>query len=86
LLCWGSQFDGAIARRVRAEKNPLPPEEAVHCYKKWLGLLGQPVITLIPEGELLDQAVKLSVEIAFPPGLHVPGCGRWLGCPARDRR
>jgi predicted nucleic acid-binding protein len=66
---WGAnqilrlEVAAAIARRVRAEKDPLPAEEAVRRYKKWLGLLDQSVITLIPESELLDQAVKLAVEI-----------------------
>jgi predicted nucleic acid-binding protein len=53
----------AIARRVRAENDPIPADEAVSRYQRWLRLLDQSVITLIPEGDLLDQAVNLSVKI-----------------------
>jgi predicted nucleic acid-binding protein len=56
----------AIARRVRIDKDPLPPAEAVNRYGKWLRLLDRAVITLIPEAELLDRAVDLSVEIKHP--------------------
>ena len=56
----------AITRRVRAEKTPLPPKEAVRRYQKWMRLLDQATISLIPESELLAQAVDLAVLIKHP--------------------
>jgi predicted nucleic acid-binding protein len=56
----------AITRRVRAEKKPLPPKEAVRQYQKWMRLLDQATITLIPESDLLSQAVDLAVLIKHP--------------------
>jgi hypothetical protein len=55
----------SITRRVRSakEKERLPPEEALGRCAKWFRLLDQAAIALIPERELLEQAVKLSVEI-----------------------
>ena len=57
------EVSAALARRVKAAKDPLPPDEAVRRYRKWLDLLNRAVITLIPESELLDQAMDLAVEI-----------------------
>jgi predicted nucleic acid-binding protein len=53
----------AIAGRVRAQVNPLPAEDAVNRYRRWLSLLDRAVITLIPESELLDQAVDLAIQV-----------------------
>jgi predicted nucleic acid-binding protein len=56
---------GSITRRVRADKKEerLSPEVALGRCSKWFRLLDQATISLIPEAELLDKAVKLSVEI-----------------------
>jgi len=58
----------AITRRVRAEKEKdrLPPDHAIERCGKWFRLLDQAIIALIPEHELLDQAVKLSVDCKHP--------------------
>ncbi len=54
----------AITKRVRAEKEKdrLSPEQAIELCGKWFRRLDQSIIVLLPEHELLDQAVKLSVE------------------------
>src|SRR5580704_2975405 len=56
---------GSITRRVRAEKNEerLAPEAALGRCAKWFRLLDQAAIALIPEADLLQEAVNLSVEI-----------------------
>src|ERR1700680_4751844 len=56
---------GSITRRVRAEKKEerLAPDVALSRCVKWFRLLDQAVISFIPEVELLQQAVELSVEI-----------------------
>lgn len=56
----------AITRRVRAEKDALDPDDAVSRCDRWLRLLDRAVIFLIPEAELLEQAVKLSAKIKHP--------------------
>jgi predicted nucleic acid-binding protein len=56
----------AITRRVRADKKPLPPKEAVRRYQKWIRLLDQATISLIPESDLLAEAVDLAVLIKHP--------------------
>ena len=58
----------AITRRVRAEKEKdrLRPEEAVERCGKWFRLLDQAILSLIPEHDLLDDAVNLSVEFKHP--------------------
>jgi predicted nucleic acid-binding protein len=56
----------AITRRVRAEKDALAPSNAVSRCATWLQLLDQAVISLIPEAELFQPAVALSVEIKQP--------------------
>jgi predicted nucleic acid-binding protein len=56
----------AITRRVRAEQRPLPPKEAIRRYQKWIRLLDQAIISLIPESDLLAQAVDLAVLIKHP--------------------
>ena len=55
---------GSITRRVRAEKKEerISPELALSRCGKWFALLDQATVSLIPECELLQQAVKLSVE------------------------
>jgi predicted nucleic acid-binding protein len=55
----------SITRRVRADRKEerLSPEEALSRCGKWFVLLDQGTLSLIPERELLQQAVKLSVEI-----------------------
>jgi predicted nucleic acid-binding protein len=56
---------GAITRRVRAEKakDRLRPDDALNRCGRWFRLLDQAALALIPEAELIDHAVKLSVEI-----------------------
>jgi predicted nucleic acid-binding protein len=56
---------GSITRRLRAEKvkDRLTPEDALDRCGKWFRILDQATLSLIPESELLEQAVKLSVEI-----------------------
>jgi predicted nucleic acid-binding protein len=56
---------GSITRRMRAEKKEerLTPEAALSRCAKWFGLLDQAIVSLIPESELLQKAVQLSVEI-----------------------
>jgi predicted nucleic acid-binding protein len=56
---------GSITRRVRAEKKEdrLPPDVALGRCAKWFRLLDKATISLIPDGELLQEAVTLSVEI-----------------------
>ena len=57
---------GAITRRVRSEKESerLSPEDALARCAKWFRLLDQAtVISLISEGELIERAIKLSVDI-----------------------
>jgi predicted nucleic acid-binding protein len=56
---------GSITRRVRAEKKEerLAPDVALSRCAKWFRLLDQATISLIPEAELLQAAVNLSVEI-----------------------
>jgi predicted nucleic acid-binding protein len=63
---------GAITRRVRVEKakDKLTPEDALHRCARWFRLLDQAVLALIPEAELIDQAIKLSVHIKH----HVDDC------------
>src|SRR5262245_24965170 len=53
----------AITRRVRAKGKPLPATEAARRCAEWLRLLNQAVIGLLPESELLDEAIELSVKI-----------------------
>jgi len=55
----------AITRRVRAEKEKdrITPEDAIERCDKWFRLLEQPILSVIPEHEILDQAIKLSVEV-----------------------
>jgi len=56
----------AITRRVRAQENPLPAKEVINRYQRWIRLLDQGIITLIPEDDLLSQAVDLAVHIKHP--------------------
>lgn len=56
----------AITRRVRAEKEPLLPDEAIERCTEWFRLLDQAVLSLIPERELIDEAVRLAVEVRHP--------------------
>jgi predicted nucleic acid-binding protein len=55
----------SITRRVRAEKKEerLAPELAVNRCEKWFKLLDQGAISLMPEAQLLQQAITLSIEI-----------------------
>ena len=57
---------GAITRRVRDKGRPLPPAEALRHYAVWFRLLEQATIGLIPESEILNDAIKLSVEVRHP--------------------
>jgi len=56
---------GSITRRVRSDKKEerLAPDVAVSRCVKWFRLLDQAAISLIPDAELLQEAVNLSVEI-----------------------
>jgi len=53
----------AITRRVRDKEKPLPAAEAIHRCTKWFRLLDQATIALLPESELLEEAIRLSVKI-----------------------
>src|ERR1700722_5363981 len=55
----------SLPRRVRAEKKEerLAPELAVNRCEKWFKLLDQGTISLVPEAQLLQQAITLSIEI-----------------------
>lgn len=53
----------AITRRVRDKKNPLPATEAVRRCANWFRLLDQATIDLLPESELLEEAIQLSVKL-----------------------
>jgi len=55
----------SLTRPVRAEKQQerLSVPEAVSRYGKWFRLLERPVISLVPESQLLQEAVHLSAEI-----------------------
>jgi predicted nucleic acid-binding protein len=56
---------GSITRRVRADKKEerLASDVALLRCAKWFRLLDQATISLIPQAELLQEAVTLSVEI-----------------------
>ncbi len=60
---------GSITRRLRAEKvkDRLTHEDALDRCGRWFRILDQATLSLIPESELLEQAVKLSVEIKHTP-------------------
>lgn len=64
------EVSGAITRCVRAEKDPIPAKDAIVRYQKWLRLLDQATISLIPESDILTQAVELSIKIKHP----LPDC------------
>jgi predicted nucleic acid-binding protein len=56
---------GSITRRLRTEKakDRLTPEDALGRCERWFRILDEATLSLIPESELLEQAVKLSIEI-----------------------
>jgi predicted nucleic acid-binding protein len=56
---------GSITRRVRAEKKEdrISPAVARSLCDKWFRFLDTAPLDLIPEAELLQQAVNLSIEI-----------------------
>jgi predicted nucleic acid-binding protein len=53
----------AITRRVRAKDKPLPTHEAVDRCMQWFGLLDRAAVTLLPENDLLGEAIQLSVKL-----------------------
>ncbi len=53
----------AITRRVRAKEKPIPAQEATDRCAAWLRMLDRAVISLVPERELLDDAIALSVKL-----------------------
>jgi len=53
----------AITRRVRAKDKPLPPREAIDRCVQWFRLLDRAAVTLLPESDLLDDAIQLSVKL-----------------------
>jgi predicted nucleic acid-binding protein len=53
----------AITRRVRNPEKPIPTDVAEQRCRKWLGLLDAGTVVLIPDGELLHDAIRLSVEV-----------------------
>ncbi len=53
----------AITRRVRSKEKPLPAPEAVRHCSEWFRLLDEAAIALLPEHELLDEAIQLSVNL-----------------------
>jgi predicted nucleic acid-binding protein len=56
---------GSITRRMRVDKKEerLAADVALSRCAKWFRLLDEATVSLIPEAELLQEAVKLSVEI-----------------------
>jgi predicted nucleic acid-binding protein len=69
---------GAVTRRVRL--GTMPPEEARERYRNWLGLLGDGALVLMPDEELLDQAVELSIHLNH----NLPDC-LYLAAAQRHR-
>lgn len=53
----------AITRRVRDKEKPLPAAEVVRRCARWFRLLDQATIYLLPESELLEEAIQLAVKI-----------------------
>ena|SRR5579871_2370866 len=53
----------AITRRVRDEKKPIPATEAILRCARWFRLLDQATICLLPECELIDEAIQLSANL-----------------------
>jgi predicted nucleic acid-binding protein len=53
----------AITRRVRDPKTPIPADAAEQRCRIWLGLLAAGTVELIPDQELLDEAIRLSVKV-----------------------
>jgi predicted nucleic acid-binding protein len=59
-----TEVAGAITRKVRS--GELAAEKAIHRCGIWLKQLEQHVVTLIPDEEVFESAVRLSVEIKHP--------------------
>lgn len=55
---------GAITRKVRTDE--LAGEEALRLCEIWFRQLAEEIVTLVPDEELLHDAVKLSVQIKHP--------------------
>jgi predicted nucleic acid-binding protein len=66
----------AVTRRVRL--GTMPPEEARERYRTWSGLLRDGALVLMPDEELLDQAVELSVHLkhSLPDCLYLAAAQR----------
>jgi predicted nucleic acid-binding protein len=56
-----TEVASAITRKVRNEKTA--PEDAIRLCRTWVRQLDEGVVTLVPDEEILDSAVRLSVEI-----------------------
>jgi predicted nucleic acid-binding protein len=52
--------------RAEKEKDRLPPEEAIERCGKWFRRLDQGILMLVPEHEILGEAMKLSVDCKHP--------------------
>lgn len=56
----------AITRHVRDPKEPISPEAAAQRCAKWLELLDAGAVVLIPEDELIRDAIQLAIEVKHP--------------------
>jgi len=53
----------ASTRRTRANDKPLRPDEAIDRCRQWFRLLDRAAVTLLPENTVLDEAIRLAVEL-----------------------
>jgi predicted nucleic acid-binding protein len=53
----------AITRRVRDPERPIPADIADQRCRTWLGLLDAGTVVLVPDQELLHDAIRLSIEV-----------------------
>src|ERR1700722_8424044 len=56
----------AITRRVRDPQKPLTAKDAEERCGKWFRLLDNAAVELIPQEQLLAEAVKLSIDRKHP--------------------
>jgi predicted nucleic acid-binding protein len=59
-----TEVAGAITRKAR--NGNVVAEDAIRLCGVWVRQLEQNVVTLIPDAEVFDSAVRLSVEIKHP--------------------
>jgi predicted nucleic acid-binding protein len=72
----------AITRRVRAKDQPLPPNEAIRRCAAWFRLLDRATISLLPESEVIEPAIRLAAELRHPlQDCMYLAAARQLDCP-----